>query len=96
MNIYSKCSAFALSLLDTRLLNAAQREAIDLVKNLLNSIRLISRPAATAKTKLIARMVELFLCTLLTLNCDSGAGILVSAPDNSTANEIAKQMHGSA
>ena len=96
MNIYSKCFALALSLLDTRSLNAAQREAVALVKNLPNSIGLISKPAATAKTELIARMMKLFLCALLILDCDGSAGILVCAPDNSAADKIVEQMHSSA
>ena len=95
MNIYSKCFASTLSLLDTRLLHAAQRKAIDLVKNLLNGIGLISKPTAIAKIALLARMVKPFLCVLLTLDCDSGAGILVCTLNNSAEDEIAEQMHGS-
>ena len=57
---------------------------------------MISGPTATAKTGLIAEMVKLFLCALLILNYDGGTKILVCTPDNSAADEIAKQMHGSA
>ena len=96
MNIYSKCSVFALSLLDTRLLNATPKKAVDLVKNLVNSIGLISGPTTTAKTELIPRMVKPFLCVLLTLDYNGGAGILVYIPNNFAADKIAELIHSSA